>query len=42
MATVLVALGVLVGTLALIVLAALLHGAGSYLNSRWRQLKLHK
>ena len=42
MDTVLVVLGVVVGTLALIVLAALLHGAGSYLNARWRHLKLHR
>ena len=38
MSTVLFVIGVLIGTVALVVLAALLHGAASYLNSRWRSL----
>lgn len=42
MSTVLLVLGILVGTLALIVLTALLRGAVSYLNSRWRALKVKR
>jgi ABC-type lipoprotein release transport system permease subunit len=42
MTTMLFVIGVVIGTLALVVLAALLHGAGAYLNSRWRHLKLHR
>ena len=42
MTTILLVIGVVVGTLAVVVLAALLHGAGAYLNSRWRDLKLHR
>jgi hypothetical protein len=42
MTTILVVIGVIVGTLALVVLAALLHGAGAYLNSRWRDPKFHR
>jgi len=38
MSTVLLVIGIFVGTLAMVVLAALLRGAGSYLNSRWRDL----
>jgi hypothetical protein len=39
MSTVLLVVGILVGTLAMIVLTALLRGTVSYLNARWRALK---
>ena len=42
MTAILFLIGVVIGTLALVVLAALLRGAGAYLNSRWRHLKLHR
>lgn len=38
MSAVLLVIVVLVGILAMVVLAALIHGAGSYLKSRWRDL----
>jgi hypothetical protein len=42
MTTILFVIGIVIGTLALVVLAALLRGAGAYLNSRWRHPKLHR
>jgi len=39
MSTVLLVVGILVGTLAMIVLTALLRGAVSYLNARWHALE---
>jgi len=42
MTTLLFVIGTLVGTVALIVLAALLHGAAFYLNSCWRNLTSNK
>jgi hypothetical protein len=42
MSTVLLVIAILVGTLAVVVLAALLRGLVSYLNSRWRDLTFNK
>jgi hypothetical protein len=42
MSTLLFVLGVVVATLALVVLGALLHAASAYINSRWRDLKFHR
>jgi len=39
MATMLFVIGMVVKSLALVILAGVLHGAGAYLNSRWRDLK---
>ena len=42
MHTILFVIGVIIGALALVVLAALLHGAGAYLSERWRDLRLQR
>jgi nucleoside-specific outer membrane channel protein Tsx len=42
MSTILLVVGILVATLAMIVLTALLRGAVSYLNVRWHALKSNR
>lgn len=42
MTTILFVIGVIIGALALVVLAALLQAVAAYLSARWRRLRLQR